>query len=279
MTTLAIRPMGEGDREALISWAAGLGWNPGIRDGECLHATDPNGLFLAELDGAPVGCATAIAYNAAFGFIGALMVNPALRGKGYGAVLQRRVFAYLGDRNIGADAMPSTREQMLRTGFLFAYRHLRFEGVIPGGPPDKSILPLTKVPIEDIIACDSACFPVARERFLRNWLDAYGSGGFACLRRGSLAGFGVLRRAVRGFRIGPLLADDPETAEKILTAMGNLSGNAAIAIDIPEPNTAAVAIAERFGLKRGFDTMRLYSKAVPDLPLEHSFGIASYEFG
>ncbi|MHC1726006.1 MAG: GNAT family N-acetyltransferase [Syntrophobacteraceae bacterium] len=276
---LAIRPMGERDREAIFSWAAGLGWNPGIRDGECLHATDPDGLFLAELEGAPVGCATAIAYDATFGFIGALMVNPALRGQGYGSALQRHVLDYLGDRNIGLDAMASTREHLLRCGFHLAYRHLRFEGIIGGDSPDSSIVPLSEVPFADICACDAACFPVIRERFLRHWLDAYGAGGFACLRNGRLAGFGVLRPAVRGFRAGPILAGDAETAEKILKAMGTMSGGATVALDVPEPNASAVAIAERLGLERGFDTARLYSRVIPELPLERLFGIASYEFG
>jgi len=277
--SLTIRPMDERDREAIFSWAAKLGWNPGIRDGECMHATDPNGMFLAEFDGVPVGCATAIAYDATFGFMGVFIVNPALRGHGYGATIQHHIMAYLGDRNIGLDAMTSTQGQLARRGYIHAYRHVRFEGVIAGARTGSTIVPLTEVPFADVCTYDAACFPVRRERFLRVWLDAYGAGGLACLRRGRLAGFGVLRQALRGFRIGPMIADDIKAAEEILLALGSLSGGAPVALDVPEPNTSAVALAERLGIARGFNTARMYSHTVPELPLERLFGIASYEFG
>ena len=277
--SVTIRPMDERDREAIFSWAAKLGWNPGIRDGECMQATDPNGMFLAELNGVPIGCATAIAYNATFGFMGALIVNPALRGPGYGATIQRHIMAYLGERNIGLDAMASTRGQLARLGYIYAYHHLRFEGVIAGACPGSFIVPLTEIPFADVCTYDASCFPAPRERFMRAWLDAYGAGGLACLRRGRLAGFGVLRQALRGFRIGPMLAEDIEVAEEILLALGCLSGGAPVALDVPEANTSAVALAERLGMTRGFDTARMYSRIVPELPLERLFSIASYEFG
>ncbi|HBA84791.1 MAG TPA: GNAT family N-acetyltransferase [Verrucomicrobia bacterium] len=278
---ITIRKVREQDRETLFSWVAALGWNPGIKDGECLMATDPDGMFLAEQDGRPVGCATGIAYDAAFGFVGALVVDPALRGKGHSVNLQlyRRISEYMGARNVGMDTMPSSRKFFARTGNISTYRHLRYEGPIAGPRPSNSIVPLSEIPFADICAYDAACFPVRRERFLRLWLDAYSAGGFASLRHDRLAGFGLVRPALRGFRIGPLLADDATVAEELLQAMGTLSGQASVALDVPEANAASVALAKRLGLDYAFDTVRMYSRAVPELPLDRIFGIASYEFG
>jgi len=272
--------MVERDWETISSWVEALGWNPGIRDGECMHAADPEGMFMAEVDGVPVGCITAVAYNATFGFMGALVVNPALRGQGHGDTLFRHAMTYLGNRNIGTDAMASMRGYCARNhGFVHAYLHVRFEGVIAGACPSSSIVPLAEVPFGHICDYDAACFPVPRERFLRAWLDAYGAGGLACLRHGRLAGFGVSRRALRGVRIGPMLADDAEAAKEIMLALGALAGGTPVALDVPEVNGSAVALAEQLGLRRGFDTARMYSHAVPELPLERLFGIASYELG
>ena len=278
---LTIRTFDERDRDTLVSWVVELGWNPGLRDGDCLLETDPKGVFIAEIDGRMVGCATGIAYDDTFGFVGALVVDPALRGNAQHVLLRiyRCIKDYLGVRNVGIDAMPVTQHFFAAVGCVTAYRHIRFEGPIIGGVLSPGIVPLTEVPFEDVCACDAVCFPARRERFLRLWLEAYGAGGFACLRQGRLAGFGVLRKALRGFRVGPLLADDPGIAEDLLRAMGTRSGIESVALDIPEPNTSALALAERVGLARGYDTARMYLRVVPELPLERIFGIASYEFG
>ncbi len=278
---LVIRTIEDRDREALFSWVAALGWNPGEKDGQCLLATDPDGMLMAELDGRPVGCATSIAYDDQFGFVGALVVDPALRGRAPRYVLQlyRAVTAHMGNRNVGMDATPVSELFFRSTGCTKAYRHFRFEGSLAQATPTGDVVPIAHIPFADLCGYDAACFPARRERFLRIWLAAYGDGGFACLRHGRLAGFGVLRRALRGFRAGPLLADDAAIAETLLHAMGSISGDAPVALDIPEPNTDALEWANKLGLLRGFSTARLYRHAVPCMPLHRIFGIASYEFG
>jgi GNAT superfamily N-acetyltransferase len=278
--SLTIRPIVKEDWETIASWVGALGWNPGIKDGECMKMTDPDGMFMAELDGLPVGCNTAMVYDSTYGFLGGLVVNPEVRSKGYGTILTNHSLQYMGNRNIGLDAMATTRKWLAQTyGFINAYLHIRYEGVITGARTSSSIVPLADVPFASICSYDAACFPVPREKFLRIWLEAYGSGGFASMRNNKLAGFGVLRQALHGFRIGPILADDADTAEEIMLALGTLAGESKVAIDVPEINSSAVKLAEKFGLKRGFDTVRMYSKVVPDLPMERVFGIASYEFG
>lgn len=279
--TMIIRKIEERDRKAVFEWLAGLGWNPGIRDAECLMATDPDGMFMAELDGVPVGCATAIAYNEQFGFAGALVVDPKLRGKQQGFMLKifRHVNAYMGDRLVGTDALPLTQQFFENTGCRPAYRHIRYEGVLAAKTRGSDIVPLSEVPFPDLVAYDAANFPVPRPHFLRVWLEAYGAGGFACLRNDRLAGFGVIRQALRGFRVGPLVADQAGIAESLLRSMQRMAGEKNVALDVPESNVHAITLAQQLGFKQGFDTLRMYKPAVPDIPEMRTFGIASYEFG
>ena len=278
---LTLRKIETRDCEAIFSWVAGLGWNPGVKDGECLLATDPDGMRVAELNGQPVGCATSIAYSETYGFVGSLVVDPALRGKAHSFMLQmyRQLSDYMGRRNVGMDAMPTTESFFKAVGCTTAYRHARFEGPLAPAKTPRSIVPLLDIPFEAICNYDASCFPARREKFLRLWLDSYGHGGFACLRQGHLAGWGVLRQALRGFRIGPLLADDAEAAEDLLHAMASMTGREFISLDVPEPNTAALALAKKVGLAKSFDTARMYRHSVPIIPLQFIFGIASYEFG
>ena len=67
---LSIRRMTGDEVEFAIYLAAEEGWNPGIHDGGCFCATDPNGFFVGELGGELVGSISAVAYNDSFGFIG-----------------------------------------------------------------------------------------------------------------------------------------------------------------------------------------------------------------
>ncbi|MBA7486639.1 hypothetical protein ES707_22200 [subsurface metagenome] len=50
-------------------------------------------------------------------------------------------------------------------------------------------------------------------------------------------------------------------------------------LDTPEPNAAAVALARGQGMNPVFETARIYTKTVPDLPLDEIFGVTSFELG
>ncbi|WP_256096754.1 hypothetical protein [Pseudoalteromonas luteoviolacea] len=50
-------------------------------------------------------------------------------------------------------------------------------------------------------------------------------------------------------------------------------------LDVPECNPQAVALAESLGMSVVFETARMYTKEAPKLPLERTFGVASFEIG
>jgi hypothetical protein len=53
----------------------------------------------------------------------------------------------------------------------------------------------------------------------------------------------------------------------------------AIFLDVPLPNTAAVELAARHGMKGVFETVRMYTGAPPPCELERVFGITTFELG
>lgn len=287
--TILVRNLQERDRDEVMAWITALGWNPGTRDAECLAATDPDGLFVAEEDGQIVGFATGIAYDDTFGFVGALVVNPELGGRAGQVVLRiyRHVREYLGSRLVGIDALSSTRDFFIRGGQIPAYRHVRYRGILPpGGSFGGEIVPLRSIPLEEIIALDAQLFPVPRPRFWTCWLDAYGANGAACRdSRNRLAGFGILRPARRGWRAGPLIAADAAMARTLLLTLAPRAEGQPVTIDVPEINQEALLLAESFSLHRLFTTTRLYTRSpgslrvVPPPSMNRLFGIVSYEFG
>ena len=88
----------------------------------------------------------------------------------------------------------------------------------------------------------------------------------------------MIRPSETGRRIGPLFADSPAIAERLLLDLA-ATGEGPVAIDIPLPNAAAVRIAERLGLEPSFETARMYAGRAPDEPVDRIFGITSLELG
>ncbi|ARX88073.1 GCN5 family acetyltransferase [Streptomyces alboflavus] len=80
-------------------------------------------------------------------------------------------------------------------------------------------------------------------------------------------------------RVGPLFADTRADAEALLDALGAESGGVAVAMDVPETNTQAVALAEGRGMKPSFDTARMYTGPVREFARERVFGITTLELG
>ena len=76
-----VRRMTAADLELALDWAAAEGWNPGLHDAHCFYAADPDGFFLGELDGVPVGSISAVRYGPGFGFLGLYIVKPERRGR------------------------------------------------------------------------------------------------------------------------------------------------------------------------------------------------------
>ncbi|HWT35400.1 MAG TPA: GNAT family N-acetyltransferase, partial [Paraburkholderia sp.] len=82
-----------------------------------------------------------------------------------------------------------------------------------------------------------------------------------------------------GRKIGPLFADDGQIAEALFTALVARCPGETVALDVPELNSAAVALAERHRLTSVFETARMYTKHAPDIPLTRLYGVTSFELG
>lgn len=275
---LAIRVMTQADLALALAWAAEEGWNPGLRDAVCFHGADPNGYFLAELDGEPVGSISAVRYAESFGFLGLYIVRPQFRGRGYGMALWRTAMAHFGDRNVGLDGVVAQQANYRKSGFAFAYRSVRYEGR-GGGAARGGAIALAEIPFESVARYDSSIFPAPRETFLHCWIAQEGAVALAVPGGDGLRGYGVIRPSRSGFKIGPLFADDIEVAETLFSGFSARAPGAPLILDVPEINPAAVALAERHGMRPVFETARMYTKGAPQTRLDRCFGVTTFELG
>jgi GNAT superfamily N-acetyltransferase len=274
-----IRKMSREEVEFAVEMAAAEGWNPGTHDGKIFYETDPEGFFMAEVSGKPVGCASAVAYDDSFGFLGFYVVKPEFRGRGIGTKLTEECLKYLGDRNIGLDGVVENEEKYQKImKFRSFYSNLRFEGRGGGKVPD-GLTKLSTVPFEALLEHDRKMFPALRSSFLEKWIKQPDSCSFAAVEAEKLKGYGVIRKCWQGYKIGPLFADSPEIAEKILLALKASVPGESVYLDVPEPNKEAMRIAEKYRMTVMFKTIRMYSREEPEIKLENVYGVTSFELG
>jgi len=184
-------------------------------------------------------------------------------------------------RNVGLDGVVAQQDNYRRSGFELAYRNVRYRGVRGAAAAlDARVVPLSSLPFADVLAYDRAFFPEERTAFLRAWVTQPHARALAAVRDGRIAGYGVVRKCREGFKVGPLFADDASLAEALFQALAMyVPEGAVLYLDVPEPNSAAITLAERHGMSVVFETARMYTGLKPKLPLARLFGVMTFELG
>lgn len=261
------------------SWAAAEGWNPGLSDTECFFAQDPDGFFIGRVGGEPVSAVSVVNYSPEYAFLGFYLVRPGQRGRGYGLATWNAALVHAGARTVGLDGVPAQQDNYRCSGFVFAHRNLRCSGTLcTSRRAPAHVVSAKSAGMQAITAYDSTCYPAARPDFLRRWVTGDGHRAVACVDGGRLTGYGVLRPALEGARIGPLFADTPGDARALLEGLVAGCGPVQVAIDVPQSNPDAVALAGSLGLTPSFETARMYTGTGPRTP-HRVYGISSLELG
>lgn len=279
MTAATVRPMAAADLARALDWAATEGWNPGLQDAFCFATVDPDGLLVAEVAGEPVGSITVVNYDDAFAFLGFYIVRPEWRGGGHGMTLWRAGLNHAGPRLVGLDGVPAQQPNYKRSGFVYAWRNLRFSGRVAPNPPPAGLVPLDSRHLDAVAALDARVFPAPRRGFLEAWLTAAGHIALGHLDDGALDGFAVLRPCRDGAKIGPLVAPDRATAEALFDGLVTRWGGGAVFLDVPDVNDEAMALAESRGFAPIFETARMYTGRAPAVGTDRIFGVTTFELG
>lgn len=268
------------DMPFLLSLAKAEGWNPGLHDAEPFYESDPKGYFIGKVGAERVGCLSAVAYDRSYGFLGLYILKPDWRGHGYGIKLWNYGMQYLGDRVIGLDGVVSQQENYKKSGFTFSYNNIRFGGkAIVNTSNIQDLYPLIEVPFDALLQFDSSIFGLDRARFLHPWIRMPNSYGFAKMVNNQLVGYGLIRKCGKGYKIGPLFANDPLIAEELFLALCSKSGGEEIFFDVPELNSPAIDLAQKHSLTKVFETARMYKGSPPAQQISKVFGITTFELG
>ena len=265
-----------------MDWAAAEGWNPGLHDANCFYAADPEGFLIGLLGDEPVATISVVKYGSSFGFVGFYIVAPVHRGCGYGIKIWNTGLARLQGRTVGLDGVIDQQENYKKSGFVLAHRNIRYEGTgVRGANAKAAIIPLSKLPFDEISTYDQQFFPDTRVQFLECWINQP-LGAALGFVQGSVP-LRLWSPAPLSFRIQgrPALRRYVQIiAESLFLALQQgIPPYAPIFLDTPAVNGAALDLARRHNMRAVFETARMYANGKPDLPLERIFGVTSFELG
>ncbi len=263
----------------LVEWAAREGWNPGKYDAEAYQTADPEGFFVGYLAGQMVASISAIKYTD-WGFIGFYIVHPDHRGKGLGYQIWQHAIKYLQGCHMALDGVVEQQHNYQKSGFTLAHNNIRYHWqntTVADVAAATDAKQLTQDQIESYLA---PFFPAPRAEFNQGWRNQPNATAKAILKQDKVTAYGVIRACRDGYKIGPLFADHAAAADQLIDSLSQpVAAGANLYLDVPEPNKKALPLLEKRGAQEVFETARMYAGPMPDIQINQTYGITSFEIG
>lgn len=263
MAEIAIRNFVAADIPFALAQTAREGWDSTDDLFRMTLNLEPDGAFVAEADGRPVGMITTVRHDRT-AWIGNLIVVPEYRSRGIGARLMERAMAFQsgrGVRTLRLEADPAGIPLYRRLGFVDEFpspRFLRPSGaVMPVHPMQRLVgssatgspvaaTPLGAGDLEAVAEFDTPSFGDDRSCLLRVLLES-APGAWKVKSGGALRAYLITQPSTLGVRIGPCVASDVATADLLFQAAINAFGTHAIITALPEGNVAGIELLTRLG--------------------------------
>lgn len=280
-----IRQMTLHEVDLAVERAASEGWNPGLHDAACFYETDSKGFLIGLVNGVPMAVVSAVNYDNNFCFLGFFMVDKKYRGQGYGMKIGARALDMYPDVTMGLDGVVEQQENYKKAGFVMAYNNYRFTFTVnhllrPSKEQNSHVVNHTEVPFSDLLSYDALMFGCRREKFLRCWINQPDSYCYVWFEDGVIKGYGLIRKCISGYKIGPLFCDNKTIAETlIIKLIEELPEGEVVYLDIPEPNIKAMELVKQYNMTKVFETARMYRGTPPELPVDKIFGVTTFELG
>jgi len=287
MSSVSIRFFNESDIEFAYKSCRSEQWNLSLRSIERMFTCEPEGCFVAEVDGKRVGHVFSISYGKV-GWIGLLIVDKEARRSGIGTLLMKNGMSYLldlGVETIKLEAVPEIANLYRKLGFIDEFDSLRFKGVNRNSNhmTNLNVTQLRNDEIGKIAKFDSRYFGVNRLKVLSLIYEDNPELCFISRIKSQIVGYIMCYEAETGYRIGPWVCKPSNLSsarELVLRCMETLKANTEVYIGVPIVNNIAVKILEDLGFKQYFKSIRMYfGKKLKNECIKGVFAIGGAEKG
>ena len=259
------------------------GWNQVARDWVQFLTLTPDGARVAEHDGRVVGTVATVRYGTRFGWIGMVLVDPIVRGRGIGTLLLDHALELLSDMSlVRLDATPAGHDLYLTRNFTEEGVIHRLKGIAPdrADPPHDAVRRMTEQDIAEISALDEPIFGANRATMLRWMLQGAPEYAWVATSGGRLTGFIFGRHGHDFEHMGPIVALDAETARQLATICLGAHAGRAFVVDAPVHTPSWQRSLEALGFREQRPLIRM-ARGVGDVPGDPSrqFAVLGPEFG
>src|SRR5262249_35410158 len=153
---IRVRPLTPADLPLGMRLKEAAGWNQTEADWRRFLDLEPEGCFVAELDGTPSATLAAFVFGPV-AWIAMVLVDPAMRRGGLAGALMVHALDWLDRRDVGSvrlDATPMGQPLYEELGFVVEYSLGRHEGVLPAAPEVGGVDPARAEDMNDVRELD-----------------------------------------------------------------------------------------------------------------------------
>ncbi len=224
-------------------------WNQTEADWRRLLAMEPEGCFVAEVDGRPMAT-TATCIFGTVAWVAMVLVDTAMRGRGTGTALMQHALAFLdarGVRSIRLDATPLGRPVYEKFGFAPQFELARLEGTLPSAPAVAGVTTANQEDWETLLRLDREVTATDRRKWLLRLFAERPDALLVARQKGDLTGFATSRFGSRALYLGPCIAS-PEAGPLLFADAWRRGAGQLVYLDIPVKNKPALEMAQAQGL-------------------------------
>lgn len=238
------------------------GWNQTQEDWERFLQAEPEGCFIAEWNGQVAGTVTTIVYEGRFAWIGMVLVDPQLRGKGIGTALLQKAIDHLDAKKVPCvklDATPQGKPIYARLGFRIEYEIERHSLTREAGSKAcPEIVSQGAENLETLLKMDREVFGADRSALLRSLADSAPELVTITPQEGAVQGFALGRKGSRADHLGPWVAKNAIAAREVFEGFLLRSRRKVVFVDVVRDNPWAPALLAAKGFQFSRTLTRMY---------------------
>lgn len=258
------RVMSENDIAAGMRLKELAGWNQTEADWKRFLRASRDGCFVAEADGQVCGTAATIEYSGRFAWVGMVLVDPEFRGRGIGTRLLERCIEYLdsiGVPCIKLDATPLGKPIYEKLGFVTEYELERWilkraPARLSHGADTGERMP---APLLDfVMKADGEAFGADRSAVLRSVHEEEPRFTDGLWNAGGMEGYAFGRHGSFADHLGPWIAKDATTGQRILEQFLAQSSRETVVTDCLQGNPFAKKLLQAKGFEFARPLTRMF---------------------